>query len=148
MSKLLAIVFALGLTISPAADNSNWDRVSQLPAGTPVEVIYGSLKRANGTVTEANQTAIGVQTDAGTVSIARTDAKRISVTTRSRKKNALIGMAIGAGIGAAALTIGAKAGDIDFRHAWIAAGGAVVGAGAGAGVGALTAGPVTIYRAP
>ena len=147
MWKVLALLFAVGLQISPAADNS-WSRVAQLAAGTPVEVIHGSLKRVAGTVTEANDTAIGVRTDTGTVSISRAETKRVSISTRSRKKTALIGMAIGAGAGAAAMTIAAKAGDIDFRHAWLAAGGAVIGAGAGAGVGALTGGPVTIYRAP
>ncbi|MFN0100734.1 MAG: hypothetical protein ACKV2U_01455 [Bryobacteraceae bacterium] len=148
MWKKLAMILTLGLQIGPAAESNDWSRVAGLRAGTPVEVIHGSMKRAAGTVTEANDSGIGIETRNGTVSILRAETKRVTITTHSRKKRALIGMAIGAGAGAAAMTIAAKTADIDLRHDWIAAAGAVLGGAAGAGVGALTGGPVTIYRAP
>jgi hypothetical protein len=136
------------LTVSCLPAQTDWSVVRGLHAGTPVEVVFGNLKRAAGPVVEATDDNLTVQTASGPSLIARSDVRRVSVTTRLRSKRALIGLAIGAGAGAAIAAIAVKSNDIDIRHDISIGVPMALGGAIGAGVGAATGGPRTVYRAP
>ena len=125
--------------------------MTRLAAGTSVEVIHTGIKRAQGRVVAANPEDISIQTAGGPLRIERKDVRRVSVlpTSNSRKRRALLGLAAGAGCGAAGLAIWATAKDVDIRRDLVVGAGAAAGAGIGAALGAVTgSGPRTIYRAP
>lgn len=127
-------------------DRSDWSRVAGLAAGTRVEVIHGNLKRLQGSVVAASSGDITVQTRDTRETVGKGDVLRISIAEGSRKKRALLGMALGAAAGGVALAAGAQAGDIDIRRDVMAGAGAAAGGGIGALIGAATGGPRTIYR--
>lgn len=143
-------ILALILVASLRAETqpSGWEAVNAIAAGTRIEIVHGALKRSNGTMVSCTDTAVTIETGAGTTVIPRSEVKRASVIRHSRKKRTLVGMAIGAGAGAAIMAIGAQAGDIDLRYDYLIGGGAVLGGAIGAGVGSLVGGPVTVYRTP
>ena len=118
----------------------------ELHVGTRVEVTHNRLNRSQVALVHVTDSEIIIGGDAGSTTIARAEVMRVTVTTRSRRHRALLGLAIGAGVGALAMLASAKSGDIDIRRDYLAGGGAIVGAGAGAAIGAATAGPVTVYR--
>lgn len=139
-----------GLVVALAAfgaDVGDWAAVARIVPGTPVEVISGQLQRTSGRILRATADEIAVETGQGASVIARPAVRRVSLLRGSRQRRVLLGTAIGAAVGAAALSIWAGAGDIDIRRDYVVGAGLAVGAAAGAGVGAATAGPVTIYRA-
>jgi len=65
--------------------------------------------------------SLTIRTASGTSVIPSAAVQRVSVTRHSRKKRTLIGMAIGAGVGAAGMAIGAHAGDADLRYDYLLA---------------------------
>ncbi|MBL8294480.1 MAG: hypothetical protein JNN08_21720 [Bryobacterales bacterium] len=151
MSRLTLWALAWTLTVSCLAAQStqtDWSVVSGLHAGTPVEVVFGNLKRAAGPVVEAADDHLTLQTAGGPTRIARSDVRRVNVTSRSRGKRAILGLAIGAGAGAAIAAIAVNAKDIDLRYDLSIGVPMVLGGAIGAGVGAATGGPRTVYRAP
>lgn len=147
MIRILTL-FAIGVSLfADSSDANGWRRVTAIPSGTKVEVIHGALKSVTGEMVSANDAEITIRSGSGTASIARVDVLRVTTHSHSRKKRALIGMAIGAGAGALAAVAGGNKGDIDVRRSYIGGGGALLGAGAGAAIGAISGGPLTLYRA-
>jgi uncharacterized protein YcfJ len=146
--KLIQILMlaAMAATAGWSADPDSWDAVTRIPAGASVEVIHSGLERTEGSFANATGEAIVVSSASGAVRIARGDVRRVSVRGASRKKRALLGAAIGAGLGAAAFAIGAHSGDIDIRRDLVTGAGAVAGGGIGAALGAATGGLKTVYR--
>ena len=141
------VLFALGIAVA-AGPEAAWDRVAALPPGTRVEVIHGSLKRLQGQVVRSSPADITVQGSANPETVAKADVVRVSTMEKSRRKRALLGLAIGAAAGAAVFVASANAGDVDIRRDLIAGAGGAAGGGVGALVGAATGGPKTIYRRP
>ena len=142
------LLLTFGMLYASLTYAQDWSSVSRLAGGTPVEVIHGNLKRAQGTLAGATADSITLRTDTGDATIPRTDVKRVSVRSASRSKRALIGAAIGSVALGAVAAIGAHTGDIDIRRDLVFGAGALAGAAGGAGIGAATSGPQTIYRAP
>lgn len=141
-----ALVGVLAMNAWSAEGENEWSRVVALPTGARVEVIHSGLKRSQGELVRVSDSEIAVRSDAGSTTITRAEVRRVTVNSRSRKRRALIGLAIGAGVGALVTVGAARSGDIDIRRDYVAGAGAVVGAGAGAAIGAATGGPVTVYR--
>jgi hypothetical protein len=146
IAATLVSVLATNGRSADAGKENGWNRVMELPSGARVDVIHSGLKRSQGELVHATDSEIAIRNDAGATTIARSDVHRVSVRSRSRKHRALIGLAIGAGVGALVMVSAAHTGDIDIRRDVLAGSGAVVGAGAGAAIGAAIAGPVTVYR--
>ena len=142
---LLCVCFGL---FAQTGTGDDWSRVTRLQPGTRVDVIHKQLKSVSGDFVSATDLEIVVRTGAGTEAVRREDTMRVSAHTRSRKKRALIGMAVGAGAGAIVAIAAASSGDVDLRYSYIGAAGALLGGGAGAAIGAVSGGPVTVYRAP
>src|SRR5262245_19785311 len=102
-------LWLLAVTVAAAngAERRDWNAVTQAPRGAQVEVIHSGLKRARGVLVEATAESITVQAEAGPTSIARADVSRVSILKRLRMNRTLVGAAIGAGVGAAAMALGA-----------------------------------------
>ncbi|MBX9602949.1 MAG: hypothetical protein K2X35_18235 [Bryobacteraceae bacterium] len=148
MKFFTLVLFTLGIAAAAEPEVTTWDRVTALRPGTKVEVIHGNLKRLQGQVVRTSAADITVQGSATPETVAKVDVVRVSTIENSRKKRALLGLAIGAAAGAAAFVVGANAGDVDIRRDLIAGAGGAAGGGVGALVGAATGGPKTIYRRP
>ncbi|MFN0106732.1 MAG: hypothetical protein ACKV2U_32140 [Bryobacteraceae bacterium] len=146
--RILTLAIAPLLTFGQSPDDS-WDNLSRLRAGQKIEVVDMKLKSIPGDFAAVSEDAISLLVGNDRVSIPR--ANVFSVKNREgshRKRNALLGLAIGA---AGGLAIGAiKGGTYHeegetpvFLLLWTP-----IGAGIGAGVGAaFPAGQVTVYRA-
>jgi len=67
----------------------DWKSVTGLGAGTR------GLKRSTGTFTTATADGITLANDGGGVTVSRSEARRVSTASMSRKKRTLIGLAIG-----------------------------------------------------
>ena len=142
------LALAASSTLLAQSAPLEWGKVFAVAPGAKVEVVHGNLQRAVGAFVEATDDSVTVSSASGTSTIARADVRRFTIQNKSRKKRTLMGLAIGAAAGAAALAIGANSGDIDIRRDWVVAAGALTGGGLGAAAGAFSGGPETIYRAP
>lgn len=143
------ILSLLVLTSAAAmgGDTGSWEAVTQAPRGATVEVIHAQVKRATGTLVDATEEGITIETTTGISLVARREVRRVSLVRKSRKKRALLGAVLGAAAGAAALALGASAGNIDIQRGLVTGAGAALGAGIGGAFGAMTGGSETIYRA-
>ena len=149
MLTRIMILAMLPLLAPGQSSEDSWSNLSRLRAGQKIEVVDMKLKPVTGNFTAFSENAISVLVGRDQISIPRADV--LSVKNRGsshRKRNTLLGLAIGA---AGGLAIGAIAGATYhesgetpvFLLVW-----APIGAGIGAGVGAaLPAGQVTVYRA-
>lgn len=139
----MRIAFCLLLAI-PLLAQSDWAILSNIESGRKVK-----LKLAKNTVAgsfqRADQNTITILKSNQEQSHDRTTVKRVSLRTgKARARNAGLGTAIGAGIGA---VLGLFVhGDLsrDISTLLLGANGAVYGAG----IGALFPGYTTVYRAP
>ena len=134
---------------------SDWNNLQQVRVGQKIEVVDTNLKRLKGTFLSFSEEAISLRVKKQEVGVQREDVFRVSLREKSKRlRNALIGMAIGAGAGVAAIEICAQASSgflpcagQDFRavaYAVLVPVGGAVGAGIGA---AFPPGYQTIYRA-
>ena len=133
---------------------SDWNNLQQLRAGQRIEVVDTNLKKYKGTFLSFSEEAISLRVGKDEVGVQREDVFRVSLRKKSKRlRNALIGMAIGAGAGVAAAEISIRASEPGFfseRDFWqvpyvvLVSAGIAVGAGVGA---AFPPGYQTIYRA-
>jgi hypothetical protein len=133
---------------------SDWNNLQQLRAGQRIEVVDTNLKKYKGTFLSFSEEAISLRVGKDEVGVQREDVFRVSLRGKSKRlRNALIGMAIGAGAGVAAAEISIRASEPGFfseRDFWqvpyvvLVSAGIAVGAGVGA---AFPPGYQTIYRA-
>jgi hypothetical protein len=147
---LLALLACVGAWAQGPADS--WDNLKRLRAGQKIEVVDMNLKSVKGTFTSFSGEAISLQTKQDQVTVARADVLRVSDREHSKRfRNALLGGAIGAGIGLAAEEVGTRRAQpiSKYRGEYRAIGLILVPIGAGAGVGLGAACPSfrTIYRA-
>jgi hypothetical protein len=143
---------------SPPSGESEWGNLEQLRVGQKIEVVQTDLKKLKGTFLSFSEEAISLRVGKDELGVQREDVFRVSLRKKSKRlRNALIGMAIGAGAGAAlaaaenSRTCGdqpfASCFDLDFgaiTYAILVPVGGAVGAGVGA---AFPPGYKTIYRA-
>ncbi len=143
---------------SPPSGESDWGNLQQLRAGQRIEVVDTNLKKLKGTFLSFSEEAISLRVKKEKVAVQREEVFRVSLRKKSKRlRNVLIGMAIGAGAGAAlaaaenSRTCGdqplVSCFDLDFgaiTYAVLVPVGGAVGAGVGA---AFPPGYQTIYRA-
>ena len=137
-----------------AAVETGWSNLQQLRVGQKIEVVDTNLKKYKGTFLSFSEEAISLRVGKDEVGVQREDVFRVSFQEKSKRlRNALIGMAIGAGAGVAAAEISIRASEPGFfseRDLWqipyvvLVSAGIAVGAGVGA---AFPPGFQTIYRA-
>ncbi|MFB3154054.1 MAG: hypothetical protein ACE10I_06230 [Candidatus Acidiferrales bacterium] len=122
---------------------SDWNNLQQVRVGQKIEVVDTNLKKYKGTFLSFSEEAISLRVKKQGVGVQREDVFRVSLREKSKRlRNALIGMAIGAGAGVAAVEICAQASSglspclgQDFRAVAYAIL-VPVGGAAGAGIGA------------
>ncbi len=152
---LVATIFSISLSAQELGKHS-WGNLQQVRVGQKVEVVDTNLKKYKGTFLSFSDEAISLRVGKDEVGVQREDVFRVSLREKSKRlRNALIGMAIGAGAGVAAVEICAQASSRfsfspclgqDFRAVAYAIL-VPVGGAAGAGIGAAFPGYQTIYRA-
>jgi hypothetical protein len=148
---MLCSVVVVGLCFGQGPQDA-WDNLKQLRVGQKIEVLDMNLKSVKGTFSSFSGKAISLQTKQDQVTVARADVLRVSDREHSKRlRNALLGGAIGAGIGLAAEEVGTRRAQpiSKYRGEYRAIGLILVPIGAGAGVGLGAACPSfrTIYRA-
>lgn len=141
-----------GLGFGQTAQDS-WDNLKQLQPGQKIEVVDMNLKSFKGTFVDVSGEAVTLRVKNDKVSVERENVLRVGDREHSKRlRNALLGGAIGAGVGLAANELAArKAQPIsEYRGEYRAIGAAIlvpIGAGVGAGAGAGIPSYQTIYRA-
>ncbi len=151
---LVTTIFSISLLAQEPGEHS-WENLQQLRVGQKIEVVDTNLKKLKGTFLSFSEEAISLRVKKQEVGIQRPNVLRVSLREKSKRlRNALIGMAIGAGAGVAVVEICAQASSglspclgQDFRgiaYAILVPVGGAVGAGIGA---AVPPGYQTIYRA-
>ncbi len=136
-----------------AADETGWSNLQQLRVGQRIEVVQMNLKSLQGTFLRFSEGVISLRVKKQEVAVQREDVFRVSLREKSKRlRNALIGLAIGAGAGVAAAEISVRTDQpiARFRGEYRSIAYTVlvpVGLGVGAGIGAAFPGYQTIYRA-
>lgn len=127
---------------------NSWDNLRLLRPGQKIDVVNMQMKTVTGKFAAFTGDAISLTVGNDQVSVARTNVASVKNREAShRKRNTLLGLAIGAGAGAiigAAFINSSESGEELFGVMLLTPIGAGIGAGAGA---VLPAGHVTVYRA-
>jgi len=155
MQRLLWGLFLLVLVPLPSSAQTardSWGNLKQLQPGQRIEVVDMKLKSLKGTFVSFSEGAISLRVKESEVAVPRPDVLRVSDREHSKRlRNALLGGAIGAGIGLAAEEVGTRHAQpiSEYRGEYRAIGIILVpiGAGAGLGLGAAFPGYRTVYRA-
>ena len=148
--SLIIVILLIAPARSPAQSSEDaWDNLRQLRSGQRIEVVGMKLNSWQGAFTGYSGDTISLRTGQDEVAIPRADVLSVKNRERShRRRNALLGLAIGA---AGGLVAGAIAGATYHEEGETGVFVLVftpIGAGAGAGIGAvMPAGDVTVYRA-
>lgn len=125
------------------AQSSQWQDLAQIKPGTKVQVVENSLKSTSGEFVGFSETDLTLKVEDKQVAILKDQIHRVSISGKNRKRNTLIGLAVGAGTGAA---VGAAANRV-VGEAWVVPGMMLSYAGVGAGIGALVPAAKTVYTA-
>ncbi len=122
-------------------DESDWNNLQQLRAGDKVEIVDTNLKKLKGTFLSFSEEAISLRVGKEEVGVQRPNVFRVSSREHSKRlRNALIGVAIGGGIGVA---VGAW---LQSRERMGTGPVMLLGIGIGAGLGASIPSYETVYR--
>ena len=105
MQRLLWGMLILVLVPLPSSAQTvqdSWDNLKQLRPGQRIEVVDMKWKSVKGTFVSVSEEAISLQAGKKETSLAREDVLRVALHEHShRARNTLIGLAVGAGAGAA-----------------------------------------------
>ena len=142
---LLLLVLVPGLGLAQTG-REFWDNLSQLHAGQKIEVVDMKLKSLKGKFVSFSEESISLQVGNDQVSVERSNVLRVNSGHSKRGRNALIGLAIGAGAGLAVGAVLDSQATGEFKDFGVLLG-PPIGAGAGVGIWAAFAGYQTIYRA-
>jgi hypothetical protein len=97
--RLAAALLLLAATVAAQTNPSNWNTVKALPAGTDARIMNGS-RPISGKVESVTDEAIVVNTGKGQETFNRQQVLTVSIKKGGhRKRNALIGLAVGAAAG-------------------------------------------------
>ena len=151
LKPVLLLLFLIPVFGMAQSAKESWDNLKQLRPGQKIEVVDKSMKSFGGHFVSVSEEAITLQVGKSQESIERAKVVRVTVRdTSHRKRNMLIGTAIGAGAGLAiAIPIAAICSNEGNCRDTSLAGAALAVAGfgaAGAGLGAIP-GNRTVYRA-
>ena len=138
---------------SPPSGESEWGNLQRLRVGDKVEVVRYNLSKHKGKMLAWTEESISLRLKNQEVTIPREDVYRVTWLSKSKRgRNALIGLVVGAGVGAvfgANIRGDLSPGDRGYMTAAEAAGVmSLFFGGIGAGVGAAFPSHPTIYRAP
>lgn len=137
---VLACFFLLPMVLGAQA---RWQNLEQLKPGQKVTIQDHQQKSQTGEFVSYSETGLIVRSKDGEKKIERDDVYRITIPNAHRAPHALIGLLVGAGVGAGLM--GAAAHVTDVSGGDVA--GVVAGsAGIGAGIGALIGPSKTIYK--
>jgi hypothetical protein len=146
---LVLIAAATLRAVDDRKGSDNWDNLKQLASGEQVQVVLKDAKSYRGQFQTVSDEAIVVRLAAGDQAFERARVMRISAIGKSRRgRNALIGAAIGGGLGGVAVGM-----DCHYGRKGCGAGGVAAGVPFGAalcaGIAALipTGGWHDVYRA-
>lgn len=146
MRKITTIaVLVLSFLLSPLAlaaqtTSTDWSRLNGLADGTKLSVKLKDGKKYDGTLEGVSDTTLSLTVKNARKEIRREEVASVhEVVKKSATKATLIGMGIGAGVGAALIVVGDQTENDTFFETpdSITAGVAVVGAGIGALAGYL-----------
>ncbi len=139
---LIATVLLCGLNIPAFAQRAIWGNLGKLKAGDNIRIMLTNLKVTEGKFVRVNDDNLTVKVNKQDVVIPRDQVYRVTHKTRGR--NGLIGLAAGAGLGAAMAACCVER-EQNYQAAMA---GAVVGlAGVGAVIGALVPHQATVFQA-
>ncbi len=149
LSAILPLLLFPIVTTAQTAEGS-WENLNQLRVGQKIELVETNLKKLKGTFLSFSEEAISLRVGKDEVGVPRVNVLRVgSLDQSKRKRNIVLGVALGAGLGVAA--------GIGLSYAWFDEGdqakavALIVGCSAGgaAALGAMGAssGYQTIYRA-
>src|SRR5579862_5279739 len=97
--RLTAALLLLAATVATQINTSNWNTVMALTAGTDVRVMNGS-RTVSGRLDRVSDNSLVIIVGKAAESFDRQQVLTVSVKTGGhRKRNALIGLAVGAGAG-------------------------------------------------
>jgi small nuclear ribonucleoprotein (snRNP)-like protein len=134
VAVLLAVVLVLSVPLQAQTGINDWSRISSVASGSKLKVKLKSGKTVEGNLNSVSESSISVATKNTTQDIKRDDVQTVHrVVKKSALPATMIGMAVGAGAGAALGAIGSAndtSGFDKLDHA-VTAGLAVVGAIAG-----------------
>jgi hypothetical protein len=137
------------LLLLALAGTGSWDNLAQLRSSQRIEVVDMKLKAVTGEFTGYTADSLSLRTGGAERTFARADV--LSVKNREgshRRRNVLLGLAIGAGAGLAAGAIRGATYHEEGEGPVFMMVYTPIGAGIGAAAGAvMPAGEVTIYRA-
>ncbi len=161
--------FAIGMTVlvigfmgsapthavEPKSTQANWESLKELANGQQIRVVLNDAKAYTGQLQAVSDEALVIRTGGGDQTFERQSILRVSSPGKShRGRNALIGLAVGAGagvaVGVASPELGqGKCAQGSCTNAASAALGGFVGAAVGTGLGAVlpTGGWHDVYRA-
>ncbi len=149
LPMLMAIISVSLRAQQPGKDS--WDNLNRLQAGQKIQVVQMDMKSLKGRFIVVSEEAISLRIKKDEVGVPRVNVLRVSSLDRSkRKRNILLGLAIGAGggmlagAGVASAAVGFDEGQGSNPAATIV-GFLAAGADAGVAVGA-SSGYRTIYR--
>jgi len=141
---LRSLFFVFVLAPLMWAQSSQWQNLAQINPGTKVQVVEQSLKSTSGRFVRFSETDLTLNVENKEVVISKDQVYRVSISGKNRKRNTLIGLAAGAGAGAAW-----SAGLRNTENWRVGDTAGLIGgcAGIGAGIGALIPSTKTFYRA-
>lgn len=147
-AAVLAALLLLQVLHASDAGWSDWANMSRIPANQRVEIIDTKLRRTRGEFLRSSPEELRISTPAGVAVFPKAEVFRVSLLGKSkRRRNVLVGMAIGAAAGlATGAAIDSSFSEADEHVAKMLF--VPIGIGAGAGVGAAAPAFETIYRAP
>ncbi|MBM3738341.1 MAG: hypothetical protein FJW39_21370 [Acidobacteria bacterium] len=147
----LAAAFAMAQNKEAPKPAGSWNRVMPVQQGAATKVkTQGARKEISGKFAGASEDAIQIHERGRVTSIPKAEVERVSVARKKIGRYALLGAAMGGGVGAGVLggyaAIGQrKDADDDYRGIFAFVG-LVIGSGAGAATGALSgSGYATVY---
>ena len=134
VAVLLAVVLVLWVPLQAQTATNDWSRISSVASGSKLKVKLKSGKTVEGSLNSVSDSSISLATKNTTQDIKRDDVQTVHrVVKKSALTATMIGMAVGAGAGAALGAIGSASDDGGFDkldHA-VTAGLTVIGAIAG-----------------
>ncbi len=146
-SAIWALALAMGFAPASWAGDSadSWDNLKQLRVGQKIEVVDMNLKSLKGQFLSFSEEVISLQVGNDQAGVERSGVLRVNSGRSKRGRNALIGLAIGAGAGLGVGAVLDRQATGEFKDFGVILG-PPIGAGVGAGVGAAFGGYRTIYR--
>jgi|SRR6185503_11645719 len=134
VAVLLAVVLVLWVPLQAQTPINDWSRISSVASGSKLKVKLKSGKTVEGSLNSVSESSISLATKNTTQDIKRDDVQTVHrVVKKSALTATMIGMAVGAGAGAALGAIGSASDDGGFDkldHA-VTAGLTIIGAIAG-----------------